>query len=235
MPNEDTGRGSGFTLRPRPADGTRRLFSGSDTGNVRFGYLLSDALSDARRLLPLALVPLAATLARWSEGVAVATDTDERFSLRFGLPHPTADLQTFIDPLASDGGGLRVDAPFVAETGSVADSFALSVVALSVAGYVLLTGVLTAGYLGSIDQFLASRRHDFTGNVGRYALRMVALGSIPPSVLADVGYVGVPGAAALSSPLGLFPTVLSVGFTRKLLFGAGRDGPLDDGPAGVAD
>ena len=67
---------------------------------MRFGSLLSDALSDARRLLPLALVPLAATLARWSDVVAVATDTDRRLSLRFGLPHPIADLWTFIDPPA---------------------------------------------------------------------------------------------------------------------------------------
>ena len=92
----------------------------------------------------------------------------------------------------------------------LADPQALGAVVLTLAGYVLFTGVLTAGYLGSIDQFLTARRYDFLGNVRRYAVRMVAL-----QALLLGSFLLVFGAALVAVPLVIL--LVAVGFVAWLL------------------
>jgi hypothetical protein len=92
----------------------------------------------------------------------------------------------------------------------LADPQALGAVVLTLAGYALFTGVLTAGYLGSIDQFLAARRYDFLGNVRRYAVQMVALQTV---LLGS--FLFLFGAALVAVPLVIL--LVAVGFVAWLL------------------
>ena len=182
---------------------------------MQYGSLVSDALSKTARLIPLALVPLVASLARWPDVLAVATEPGVNFGVKFGLPHPLADLWTFIDAPSPEGGGFYVDAPFVdpsvAREGELlADPQVLGAIVLTLAGYVLFTGVLTAGYLGSINQFLTARRYDFLANVRRYAVRMVALQTV---LLGS--FLLVFGAALVAVPLVIL--LVAVGFVAWLL------------------
>ncbi|PSP47767.1 hypothetical protein BRC75_08740 [Halobacteriales archaeon QH_7_69_31] len=51
-------------------------------------------------------------------------------------------------------------------------------VLLSALVFVAVEGVLMAGFLGSIDQFVRDRRYDVVGNVRRFAVRVVAFQAI---------------------------------------------------------
>lgn len=136
---------------------------------MRYDALLSDAVSYAGRLAVLAMVPLFASLARWSDVVATATADGFDFGFKFGFPYPIANLWTFVDGPSSTGGGVDVHFPTVVDAAGFG-------VTLAVTAFVFLVanGLLMAGYVGSIDQYVESGRYDFFRNVTDYGLRMVA-------------------------------------------------------------
>lgn len=134
---------------------------------MQYGALLSNAVSYAGRLAVLALVPLFASLSRWRDVVATATRQGFTVSLNFGFPHPIADLWTFVDAPSPDGGGVNVDLPLVLDAG-FGESLAASALVVLFA-----TGLLMAGYVGSIHQYVETGRYDFLENVTDYGLRMI--------------------------------------------------------------
>lgn len=147
---------------------------------------LLGAFSTAVRVPVLALVPLFTGLSRWSDVVATATRAGQRVSVNFGFPYPPADLWTFASPPDSGVRGEVVDVPMVVEYGLLANVIATALVVL------VVRGLLVAGLLGSVDQFLVEERYEFGRNVRRYGLRIlgyqaVVLGTM--LVLAGIGLV----------------------------------------------
>lgn len=126
--------------------------------------LLAAAASTAVRLPLLALVPLVTGLSRWTDVMRTAARPGTRVSVHFGFPHPPADLWTFADASREAGRVDVIGVPTVVDAGLLVDLVAIAVVAL------LVRGLLLAGYLGSIDQFLVADRYAFLENVGRYAV-----------------------------------------------------------------
>jgi hypothetical protein len=172
---------------------------------MRIGALLADTTSYAGRLVVLALIPLATSLSRVDDVLALGARPGFRVSVTFGTPHPLADLWTFVDPPRPEGGGLHVDAPFVVWSEPTANT---PVTALA---YVVGSGLLAAGYVGSIDQFVETGRYNFLGNVGTYGGRMVGYQAV---VFAGVLVVG---GAALSHP-GLLFVAIPAGLVAWVLF-----------------
>lgn len=136
---------------------------------MQYGDLLSDAAAAATRLVPLAVIPLVASLARWDDVTAVADRSRFNVSFSISLPHPLADLWTFVDTPTPGRGGVPVDTPLAVP----GDLTAIALLVTAV--YLLATGLLMAGYLGSIDQFIRQGRYDFLRNVLTYGVEFVVL------------------------------------------------------------
>lgn len=158
---------------------------------MRLGALLSDAASLAGRVAPLALVPLAASLARWNDVVALAGRQDSHVGVKFDLPNPLADLWTFVDAPGPGRYGLYVDAPVALDAGLGVDALATA------AAFALGSGLLMAGFVGSIDQFDRRGRYDFLRNVRAYGVRMVGFQAVVFAVLLLLARAAVVRPAAL--------------------------------------
>jgi hypothetical protein len=116
------------------------------------------------RLLVLAIVPLATALG--NVGKLLATARADGLSVTASFPVYRYDLWSFVN--APDGGGAPAPIPF--ETlGSV------WLIAPLLAIYVVVSGVLSAGYFGSIAAAITTGSFDFVASVRRFALRMIAL------------------------------------------------------------
>lgn len=184
---------------------TTAKYPGAAAPDVQYGALLSDAVSSAGRLAALAAVPLVASLARWRDVLALSTRPGSHLGVKLGLPHPLADLWTFVDAPALERRELYVDAPVVTGQGLSAD------VLIAALAFAVGTGLLIAGYVGSIDQFARQGRYDFLENVRRYGARMVAFQAVVYAVLLAI--VG----AALVHPVFLVVGLL-VGLLAWVLF-----------------
>lgn len=139
---------------------------------MQYGALLSDAVSYAGRLAALAVVPLVASLARWRDVLAFSSRHRTHLGVKLGLPHPLADLWTFVDAPAPGQQELYVDAPVATGQGLTAD------VLVTAVAFIVGSGLLMAGYVGSIDQFVRRGRCDFLANVRRYGARMVGFQAV---------------------------------------------------------
>ena len=122
-------------------------------------------------MLPLAVVPFFTSVVRWTDVGAVATAPGREFGVRFGLPQAAPDLWTFLGTPSPDGNGLTTPVPLM--TGGSA-RLATVTVLLPALVFVAVEGVVMAGFLGSIDQFVRDGRYDVIWNVRRFAVRMVA-------------------------------------------------------------
>ena len=142
---------------------------------MRIGSLISGASSDTGRLLPLAVVPFFTSVVRWTDVVAVGTASGEEFGVTFRLPEAVPDLWTFLETPSPDGNGLVTPVPFLT-LGSA--RVATVAVLLSAIVFVVVQGVVMAGFLGSIDQFVREGRYDVVANVRRFAARMVAFQAV---------------------------------------------------------
>ncbi|EMA58982.1 hypothetical protein [Halorubrum kocurii] len=127
------------------------------------------------RLLPLALVPLATALLNVSD--LLATARMDGFSVRASFPVYRYDLWSFVE--SPDHGGLSVSVPF----GTLES---LPVLVPLLGAYVVVSGVLSAGYFGSIADGLTTGRFDFVAGVRRFAVRMVVLEALVVVALAAV-------------------------------------------------
>ena len=132
--------------------------------------LLSDAASYTERLLVLAVVPFVTALLNWNDVTAAAAARNQ-YGVTFGTPIPIVDLWSFVDPPTSQGTGQVPVGDPVVVAGSV-----LVVVAFALV-FVVVQGLLLAGYLGSIRDGIERPNggFDFFVNVRRYAARMIGL------------------------------------------------------------
>jgi hypothetical protein len=159
----------------------------------------------ARRLAVLATVPFLVALMRWRNLVATGADTSTRFSVTFPTPHSFVSLWSFVNAPTEPGAGAATgDLPLVVGTAVGA----LFVVSLAV--YVLLSGLALAGYLGSIAEGATGGSFDFLANVRRYGRPLVAYEAA--SLLALLGFVGV-----LAAVPALLPAVAAVLFAVAYL------------------
>lgn len=112
----------------------------------------------------LALVPLVAGLLSLDQ-LERAARADVTMQINFGLPTPVAGVWTFLN--APTESGVSV---FGYPGGAVANRPGLLLTGIGVGGgSLLLVGLLTAVYLGSIDDALAGRETDPVENLRRYA------------------------------------------------------------------
>lgn len=126
----------------------------------------------ARRPL-LALVPLVAGLLSVGR-LERAARADVTFQLNFGFPAPVADLWTFLN--APSESGVSV---FGYSGRALRTQPELLLVGLATAAVTLLfLGLLTAVYLGAVDDALAGRTSDHRANLRRHAPVTVAFAAI---------------------------------------------------------
>ena len=135
--------------------------------------LVERVASHLPRLLPLALVPLATALFRARE--LLATGRADGLSLRASFPVYRYDLWSFVD--APSGGGVTVSLPF----GRLEPVLFL---VPAIGAYVVVSGVLSAGYFGSIADGIETGRYDFVAAVRRFAVRMILLEAFVVAALA---------------------------------------------------
>jgi hypothetical protein len=163
--------------------------------------LLSRTVEHTAHVWPLVVVPLVATLlevgrlrallrtadpapapANGDTTRVVISEPDRLFSVTFGVPRPVSTLWSFVNAQ-----------PEGVSTGAVGfDSVAVFVVALLVASVV--SGLLAAGYLGSIDAALDGR-FDFLAAVRSYGRPLVGFSLLEAGVsllLVAVGLVALP-------------------------------------------
>lgn len=189
---------------------------------MQYGALLSNAVSYAGRLAVLAIVPLLASLARWRDVVALGSRTGREIGFKLSLPHPVADLWTFVDAPRPERSGLHVDVPVGM------DPELSATLLLAAALYAVGIGLLMAGYVGSVDEFLRRGRYDFLANVRRFGTRMVGFQAVVYAYLLVLVVV-----ALESLPLVVFGLV--VGFLAwALLYLAPFVVVVEDRPLGDA-
>lgn len=151
----------------------------------------------ARRPL-LALVPFLAALVS-IEQFERAARADTAFQLNFGLPTPVAGLWTFLNAPSPDG--VTVFGYSVRAVRAQPELLATGL--LLGGGGLLLVGLVTAVYLGAIDDALAGRATDHGENLRRHApvtLAFAVLQFLGLLVLVGVGVAllsaGSPGTGA---------------------------------------
>jgi hypothetical protein len=178
--------------------------SGSpDTGADPTAPIAERTASHLGRLLPLAFVPLATALFRARE--LFATGSVNGVSLRASFPVYRYDLWSFVD---APRGGASVSLPF----GSL-DPLPLLLPAIG--AYVVVSGVLSAGYFGSIADGITTGRFDFVAAVRRFGVRLILLEALVVVALAAlfVSLIVVPPLFAVAIVAALvvsylyFPTV----------------------------
>jgi hypothetical protein len=150
---------------------------------------LARAVRHSRRLAVLAVVPFLVAVLRWNDVVAVGTDGSTRFSVTFPTPHSFVTLWSFLDAPTEGGGVDGGTLPLVVGAG-VGLLFVVSL-----AAFVVLSGLALAGYPGSIAEGVATGSFDFAANVRRYARPMVAYQSLSVLVLLGLVAVGTTGPA----------------------------------------
>lgn len=178
----------------------------------------------ARRPL-LALVPLLGGLTSTGQFERAAR-ADTAFQVNFGLPAPVAGLWTFLDAPSPDG-LTAFGTPLGAIRGQ--PELLATAVLVAVAG-LLLVGLLTAVYLGAIDDVLAGRAPDHRDNLRRHAPVTLAFAALEllgllALVLATLGVLGVgrSRAAVLVVPLVLGGLVALYLLTPGVYVGVAAD------------
>jgi hypothetical protein len=156
--------------------------------------LFSRTVDHAGRVWPLAVVPLVVTLLDWARLQTLLANTDRVFSVTFGVPRPVSSLWSFVNAQPE---GFSTGAPGV-------DSVAVFVVALLASAVV--SGVLAAGYLSSMNAALDGR-FDFLAAVRQYARPLVGYALLEAGV----------GLALVAAGIGATPLFLLVGVALFVL------------------
>lgn len=150
---------------------------------MRPSTILSDAGKSTRRLAILLIVPFVVAVMRWNDLVVTGADTTTQFSVTFPTPHSFILLWSFVNAASETGTGPG--------TSTLPGYFGVAFGVLfffSMIVYVVLTGVILAGYLGSINETMAEGSFDFVSNIRRYARPLVAYEAL--SILVLLGLVG---------------------------------------------
>lgn len=132
---------------------------------------LADGWRRAAGALPLALVPLLLSLLQIDNVSKVATFRGVRFGLRLGIPSPVVSLWQFVS-VPKQGATVETGLPVpLSHEPSLLPAVGVVAVVLVVAPlYAAFTAALTAGYLGSVKQALATGEYEFGAAVRRHFL-----------------------------------------------------------------
>ncbi len=164
----------------------------------------------------LALVPLVAGLLS-PDQLERAARADVTMQINFGLPTPVAGVWTFLN--APTESGVSV---FGYSSTAVANQPELLVTGIGVAvGSLLLVGLLTAIYLGSIDDALAGRSGDPVENLRRYAPVTLAFAALQVCFLLVLLILGGGILAAGGIATALFVPVFVVALVGYYLLAPG--------------
>jgi hypothetical protein len=164
----------------------------------------------------LALVPLVAGLLSVDQ-LERAARADVTMQINFGLPTPVAGVWTFLN--APTESGVSV---FGYSSTAVANRPELLVTGIGVAGgSLLLVGLLTAVYLGSIDDALAGRSSDPVENLRRYAPVTLAFAALQVCFLLVLLVLGGGILAAGAIATALFVPVFVVALVGYYLLAPG--------------
>jgi hypothetical protein len=150
---------------------------------MRPSTILHDAVQTTRRIAILVVVPFAVAVLRWNDLVVTGADTTTQFSVTFPTPHSFITLWSFVNAASKTGTEIG--------TGTLPGPFGLGfgvLFVLTLAVYVVLTGIILAGYLGSINEALTDESFDFVDSVRRYARPLVAYEVL--SLVVMLGLVG---------------------------------------------
>ena len=129
----------------------------------------ADLLED---LAPLLAVPTVISLLNVGELGAVLSHRGGYIGIEFPFPVPVGDLWTFVNT-PDAGSGVSVTG-----YGFAGGVFPLPVALLVAIGYLLLYGLLAAGYVGSIQEYRRRGTYDFLANARRYVVRYITLTAI---------------------------------------------------------
>ena len=172
---------------------------------MRPSTILHDAAQTTRRIAILVFVPFAIALMRWNDLVVTGADTTTQFSVTFPTPHSFITLWSFVNAASETGTEIT--------TGTFPGPFGFGfgvLFVLTLAVYVVFTGMILAGYLGSIDEAITDGSFDFVDNVRRFARPLVAYEAL--SILVMLGLVG----GVMVTPA-LFPVVAVTVFVIAFL------------------
>jgi hypothetical protein len=143
---------------------------------------LEDSLDEVRTLLdelaPLLLVPFALSLLHVGNFRRVLSHRGGYVGVRFPFPSPVGDLWLFVNP----PGGAGSVGPSL-QTLTSGDGGLLVAVLFGLVVSVGIESVLTAGYVGSIQQYRRKSTYDFVDNVERYWLSYLVLLALPFAVV----------------------------------------------------
>ncbi len=137
---------------------------------------IEDALSEGTslldKLIPLLSVPALVSLANFGEIAAVLSFRGTHFGIEFPFPVPVGDLWSFVST-PDIGGGVGVSA--YGFSGAISPPALALLVAIV---YLVIYALLSAGYVGSIQQYRTQRGYDFLRNAMRYALRYIVVTAV---------------------------------------------------------
>jgi len=176
---------------------------------------LSEGTSLLSKLAPLLSVPALVSLTNFGEIASVLSFRGAHFGIEFPFPVPVGDLWAFVNT-PDIGGGVGVSAFGFGEVSSPALAllFALT--------YFLIYALLSAGYVGSIQQYRVEGRYDFITNATSYARQyMVVTAVIFGAVLVMIPF-------ALLSPIFIVLIALAVLLIAYLFWGAWFLIPIHD-------
>lgn len=153
----------------------------------------TDLLDD---LLPLLAVPVVVSLLNLDDLRTALEHRGTYIGLTFPLPAPVADLWTFVRiPGGVGGGGTTLH---VEPGGSGA---AVPVALVVIVTFVVIESLLTAGYVGSIQQFRRQDRYNFAANVRAYwGAYLTLLALLIGAILLLVPLAAAPGLLILAVP-----------------------------------
>ncbi|MFC6754007.1 hypothetical protein [Halorubrum tibetense] len=162
----------------------------SSDGSRPRGLLFDRTLTHVERLLPLALVPLVTALLNVDDLTATG-GTDTLVSVRASFPVYRYDLWSIVE---SPGDGSTLASVPLDSVGP------LALVPPLLGVYVVVSGLLSAGYFGSIAAGIETGRFDFGTNVRRFGVRLIVLEAVVVAgvFLALVPLVAVPPLFALA-------------------------------------
>lgn len=130
---------------------------------------LSEGADLLEALAPLLAVPTVISFLNVAELQAVLSHRGGYIGLEFPFPVPVGDLWTFVNT-PDAGGGVSVTG-----YGFAGGVFPFTVALLVAIGYLLLYGLLAAGYVGSIQEYRRRGAYDFLANARRYVVRYITL------------------------------------------------------------
>jgi len=172
---------------------------------------IEDALSEGTslldKLIPLLSIPALVSLTNVGEIASVLSFRGTHFGIELPFPVPVGDLWSFVNT-PDIGGGVGVSAFGFGNISSPAVALLLAL------GYLIIYALLSAGYVGSIQQYRVESRYDFFTNATRYAFRYLVV----TAVVFGVVLLMIP--FALLSPVFIILWAVAVLLIGYLFWGA---------------